>query len=381
MTMPLSLYIHYPFCTNLCHYCDFYKIKYSPEIEAEYFKALKNEIEMVGKSLGQGTEIVETIYIGGGTPSLAASRHLEKLVEQIKKGFRLSINLEFSLEINPESVDSEKLLFFKELGVNRPIFGIQSFDVRSLKLLNRTHNREDSYRAIYLARGIGFDNFGIDMIFGLPQQTAKNLGDDLIQLLELTPPHLSYYQLTVEKETELAMKIDNGELNIPDSDLSATMYRSITTELEEHNYSHYEISSFARAGYECRHNICYWNGGDFLGLGPSAHSFIRGKRFANVSNIATYLEKLGRFERPLICDDDSIDSRISETIMLGLRTSWGIDREKFKQWFGIPIEQAVDDNSLKTLIDSGLVDPDGDHIKLTKSGFPLADEIIRRLVK
>ena len=379
--MPLSLYIHYPFCANLCHYCDFYKIKYSPEIEGRYFEALKNELEIVGESLSPDKEIVETIYIGGGTPSLAASKHLEKLVEQIRKEFRFSENIEFSLEINPESIDSEKLLFFKELGVNRPVFGIQSFDVRSLKLLNRIHNLEDSSRAVYLARGLGFDNFGIDMIFGLPRQTTRNLGDDLTQLLELDPPHISYYQLTVEKETVLAMKINNGELNIPDSDLFAAMYGAITAELEKHNYWRYEISSFARSGFECRHNICYWEGGDFLGLGPSAHSFIDGKRFANISNVTTYLEKLSHSERPLIYDNNSIDLRISETIMLGLRTSWGIDRGSFRRRFGIPVEQAVDNDSLKTLIDSGLLDPEGDHIRLTQPGFPLADEIIRRLVK
>ncbi len=306
---------------------------------------------------------------------------LKNLVDQIKSAFGFSGKPEFSLEINPESSDSDKLLFFKELGVNRPIFGIQSFNLRSLRELNRNHNPKDSFRAIFQARAIGFDNFGIDMIFGLPWQTTKTLGEDLTQLLELAPPHLSYYQLTVEKDTPLAHRIDKGDIKLPDSDLSAAMYQAISSELESHDYNHYEISSFARPGYECRHNLCYWEGGDFLGLGPSAHSFIDGKRFANTSNVATYMEKLSQFERPVIFDINDRQSRINETIMLGLRTSKGIGRQNFLQRFGIPVDEVIDRDTFDTLVESGLIDPEGDSIKLTRSGFPLADDIIRRLVK
>jgi len=379
--MPLSLYIHYPFCTNLCHYCDFYKIKYLPESESQYFDALDTEIRLAGESVSPHERLIDTIYIGGGTPSLASTLHLKKLLRQIRERFQIADNLEFSFEINPESMDADRLLFLRELGVNRPIFGLQSFDRKILKLLNRKHDLDHSAQAIYLARAIGFDNFGIDMIFGLPRQTTKRLSADLAQLLEFNPPHISYYQLTVEKGTGLEKKIENGEINVPDSDFSAAMYQAITTELEKNGYNRYEISSFARPGFECRHNMKYWEGGEFLGLGPSAHSFIKGQRFANIPDFKIYIDRLNHFERPLVFDVSDKKSRIYESIMLGLRTSKGINRDIFQSQFGIPVEQAVDIDSFRAVVDRGLVDPEGDFIKLTPAGFPLADEIIRRLVR
>lgn len=379
--MPLSLYIHYPFCTNLCHYCDFYKRPYDRERERLYYRALETELALAKDTIDPDERTLDTIYIGGGTPSLTDPAELENLVRNIKRYFSLTSDLEFSFEINPESIDSDRLIFLKELGVNRPIFGIQSFKPKLLKVLNRRHNLEDSYRAVYLARAIGFDNFGVDLIFGLPRQTARFLSDDLNQLAELQPPHVSYYQLTVEKDTVLHRHIEERTLKLPDSDLMAAMYRAINAELAKQRYFRYEISSFARPGYECRHNLRYWDGGDFLGLGPSAHSFLGDFRFANVADLGLYLEKLARKERPLILDSGAREARIHETIMLGLRTARGIARDSFHHRFGFPVENAIDSASYRMMIESGLIDPEGDSIRLTESGFPLADEIIRRLVK
>jgi oxygen-independent coproporphyrinogen-3 oxidase len=379
--MSLSLYIHYPFCTNLCHYCDFYKEKYDAESEKLYCKAVETELLLSKETIDPDDRLIDTLYFGGGTPSLTNPRNIENLLKIIRKYFRLGANLEFSFEINPESIDSDKLISLKELGVNRPIFGIQSFQPKLLATLNRKHRLEDSFRAVYLARAVGFDNFGIDMIFGLPKQTSRKLSDDLNQLIELEPPHISYYQLTVEKETILDARIDAGKVKLPDADLMAAMYRGINAELAKHNYFRYEISSFALPGFECRHNMRYWEGGDFLGLGPSAHSFIGNHRFANSADLKTYIDKLSRRERPLILDTDRKEARISEAIMLGLRTAQGLVRENFRHRFGISVEQAVNGESYRMLIDSGLIDPEGDRVKLTEEGFPVADEIIRRLVK
>jgi oxygen-independent coproporphyrinogen-3 oxidase len=379
--MPISLYIHYPFCTHLCHYCDFYKIHRSDDVEVAYFQTLEIELKLAWESLNPDQRNLDTIYIGGGTPSLIEPKHLDRLLENIRKLFTLVDNPEFSLEINPESATSDKLLFLKTLGVNRPVFGIQSFNHRSLKILNRTHNIDDSFRAVYLARAIGFENFGIDMIFGLPRQSAKTLSDDLIQLIEFEPPHISYYQLTVEKNTPLAIKVNDGKIKLPDPDLTGAMYRGINAELSRQRYIRYEISSFARPGFECRHNMRYWEEGDFLGLGPSAHSFINNQRFANTSDLSAYIDKLSHGERPLIYDYGQENSRIHEAIMLGLRTSRGIGRQNFKDRFGMTVEQAIDNKTLQIFIESGFVDPAGDRLRLTDSAFPLADEIIRRLVK
>ncbi len=350
-------------------------------MEEQYGKALLTELRLAKESLDADARRLETIYIGGGTPSLIDFLHFKYLISMIKEYFEIDPLVEFSFEINPESIDSDKLLALRDLGVNRPVFGIQSFDDRLLKRLGRTHNTKDSYKAVYLARATGFTNFGIDMMFGLPGQTTKKLSDDLNQLIDLSPPHISYYQLTVEEETALDTKIKSGKIKLPDQDLQAAMYQAINRELKESSYYRYEISSFAIPGFECKHNLRYWEGGDFLGLGPSAHSFIGQKRFANTSDLKTYIDKLSAGERPLIYDTDSVESRIVESVMLGLRTSRGIEREKFRQRFGMSIEEAINGEQYKRLLDSKLITSDEDYIRLTENGLPLADEIIRQIVK
>ena len=379
--MAISLYIHFPFCGNACGYCDFYKEKYDPEHEEEFCKAVLTELKLAKDSIKKEDRVLETIYIGGGTPSLIDFWHLKHLVSMIKEYFEIDPLAEFSFEINPESIDSEKLLALKELGINRPVFGIQSFNAKLLGILGRKHNLNDSYRAVYLSGACGFKNFGIDMMFGLPHQNSRMLSDDLNQLIDLAPPHISYYQLTLTEDGPLRKKIDRGKLRLPDQDLTAAMYRGIYQELKKHSYIRYEISSFAIPGFECKHNLRYWEGGDFLGLGPSAHSFIGNRRFANTADTKTYTDKLANGERPLVYDTESRDSRITEAIMLGLRTARGIEREAFEHRFGMPIEKAISRESLEMLVKEKLIDPGDDYIKLTDFGFPLADEIIRRLVK
>ncbi len=379
--MSLSLYIHFPFCTNFCSYCDFYKERHDIALESVYYRALEIELSLAAPTIDPDERVLDSIYIGGGTPSLTDLGSLARFIGEIKKYFRLNDNVEFSFEINPESMDSDKLQTLKGLGVNRPIFGIQSFNLRHLKLLDRKHKLEDSYRAVYLARALGYDNFGIDMIFGLPKQTTQTLSDDLNQIIELKPPHISYYQLTVEKGTALELKLESGKLKLPDDDLSAAMYRGIHEELSKHGYFRYEISSFALPGYECRHNMRYWDGGDFLGLGPAAHSFIENQRFSNSPDLHFYLKQLHDDKRPLLFDTFSRESRISEAIMLRLRTARGIERKEFLQRYGISVEDAMDRANFDELVKSGLLEPNLNHVRLTESGFPLADEIIRRLVK
>jgi oxygen-independent coproporphyrinogen III oxidase len=379
--MAISLYIHFPFCSSQCHYCDFYKEPYDPEIEEQFGKALLVELRLAMEALPENKRKIETIYIGGGTPSLIDFWNFKYMISMIREYFEIDPQVEFSFEINPESIDDHKLLALKELGVNRPIFGIQSFNPKLLKHLNRRHNLNDSFRAVYLARATGYDNFGMDMIFGFPGQTTRKLSDDLDQLIDLAPPHISYYQLTVEKDTTLAKKIEQGKITMPDEDLMAAMYQTISRELKKHSYNRYEISSFAIPGFECKHNRRYWEGGDYLGLGPSAHSFINGKRFSNSADLREYIKRLSKKERPLIYDRSGKDKRMLETIMLSLRTSRGLERNKFMQNFGVTIEQALDGPRFKKFIESNLIVFDGDNIRLTEAGFPVADEIIGQLVK
>jgi len=379
--MALSLYIHFPFCSNLCGYCDFYKETYRPDLEERFFAALERELVLAVDDVERTARQLDTIYIGGGTPSLAHLPHLERFLNELHRHFSLATDLEFSFEINPESIDADKLLRLRELGVNRPIFGMQSFNVNLLKRLNRRHTLDDSYRAVYQTRAAGFDNFGIDMIFGLPRQTSRLLSDDLDQVVDLAPPHISYYQLTVEPNTPLARNVATGKIRMPGNDLMAAMYRAINQTLTKYHYTRYEVSSFARLGFECRHNLRYWEGGDFLGLGPAANSFIGDRRFANVADLAVYLKSLDNKARPLVVDAVGPEGRITEAVMLGLRTSRGISRKDFRHRFGMPVEQALNSDIFSLLKNNGLIAIDKDYIKLTETGIPVADDIIRRLIK
>jgi oxygen-independent coproporphyrinogen-3 oxidase len=379
--MSLALYIHFPFCTNLCSYCDFYKCAHNDEEVDKFLSSLKQEIELSASELDPDHRIVRTLYIGGGTPSLIKPEQLADIIAHLKKRFRFDKELEFSLEANPESVTMENLKAYAELGVNRPIFGVQSFDLKALKKLGRKHNMQDTHRAVYLARALGITNFGIDMIFGLPGQTSKLLSQDLQELTALDPPHVSYYQLTVEHGTVLEKRIEEGKIKLPGNDLCAAFYSAINKELESNGYYRYEVSSFARPGYECRHNMTYWEGGEYLGLGPSAHSYVDGRRFANIDNLAEYNDAVAKGMRPIKFDYRDTEQRISETIMLGLRTTRGIDRKNFQNLYGRRLEESIDPTQYENFIRMGFIDPEGERVKLTERGLPLADEIIERLVK
>ncbi|RME27610.1 MAG: coproporphyrinogen III oxidase family protein, partial [Candidatus Zixiibacteriota bacterium] len=223
--MPFGLYLHFPFCRNRCSYCDFYKELYQAGLEKDFFDALAVETELVAEEYAALDNEIATIYVGGGTPSLVNLDFFATWLDQLRSLFYVGPEIEFSFENNPDSVTREKLLRLKELGVNRPVFGIQSFRPDLLKLLNRRHEPNDSHRCIYLANALGFDNYGVDIIFGLPKQNSEALSRDLDQIIDLAPPHISFYQLTVEPGTALADRVASGALKMPDPDFSFGLYR------------------------------------------------------------------------------------------------------------------------------------------------------------
>ncbi|HWR83545.1 MAG TPA: radical SAM family heme chaperone HemW [Candidatus Deferrimicrobium sp.] len=378
--MPLGLYVHFPFCRNACSYCDFYKELHAADAESSFYAALKRETTLAADELEVYDREISTIFIGGGTPSLTNVPLLSDWLQQLKKHFAVPSGIEFTIECNPESVTLESLRAFMELGINRPIFGIQSFDPRLLGLLHRRHDPHQSHRSVYYANALGFRNFGVDLIFGLPGQTSKMLSADLDQLVDLEPPHISFYQLTVEAGTPLAAMVASGAVKPPDPELAMAMYRGGCERLAEAGYRRYEVSSFARPGFECRHNLRYWEGGDYLGLGPSAHSFIDGRRFANVSNIEKYMTLLDGDTLPRIADESGIEHRMYEAIMLGLRTSRGISRADFSERFGVPVEARLNREQYCLLIESGHLLPDGKSLRLSDEGILVANEITRRLI-
>jgi len=377
--MSFGLYLHFPFCRNHCSYCDFYKLKHAVDREREYFDALKIETELAAQKLSAGP--ITSIYVGGGTPSLSNLDLFAEWYELATRVFGQSPEVEFSFETNPESASLRLQERLHLLGVNRPLFGVQSFNAGLLALLGRQHNPRDSHQAIYHARALGFRNFGIDLIFGLPGQIADQHTADLEQALDLAPPHISYYQLTVEPKTELSQMIDRGLIRPLDPEVVAAMYREGRDKLTEAGYVHYEVSSFAREGYECRHNQGYWDGSDYLGLGPAAHSFVDGKRFYNPSSLQEYTEKLASRDLPWIEDTTNPMTLMTEAIMLGLRTSQGVDRARYQGRYGSPVEERLNMTELDSLVDSGHVISDKRTLRLTDEGLCLADEITARLLK
>lgn len=379
--MAFGLYVHFPFCKNRCSYCDFYKELHSPELEKEFYSALRIETELVAQNQAVIDNEIGTIFIGGGTPTLTNIKRLTDWLKLLKKYFSLASDIEFSIENNPEFVTPEKLQAFKDLGVTRPVYGVQSFNEKLLRLLDRKHQPFAVHKAIYLTNVIGFNNFGVDLIFGLPGQTTRMLSDDIDQLVDLEPPHISFYQLTVEPGTILDDKVASGKLKMPDQELSLALYKGGCRQLIDSGYKRYEVSSFAKDGFECRHNMGYWEGGDYIGLGPSAHSFIQGQRYANIADINIYMQRLKQKQRPLVKERLSHDDRMLEAIMLGLRTARGIDRHQFASRFGVALDKKLDKEQYKIFLESGHLVSDSDSLRLSDEGIYLADEITRRLIK
>lgn len=379
--MNLSIYLHFPFCKNRCSYCNFYKELYDQKLEKDFYQALMIETELAAEQLKNSFKDVSTIFIGGGTPSMGNIDLLAKWVEHLKKYFHIQNGIEFSLESNPETITYDRLKELKDIGITRPTFGVQSFSKKMLKLMSRRHNPHESQQAIYYSNILGFKTFGVDQIFGIPSQTNRIFSSDIDQILELDPYHISLYQLTFEENTPLGDKYFNGEIEPFDTDLLSAMYRSAVAKFKEHGYTHYEISSFAKDGHECRHNINYWNGTAYLGLGPSAHSFYNDVRFFNHSSIDEYIKSLNKGSLPRTVDESGKEERMIEAVYLSLRTIWGVDRKRFEKRFGQKAEDILKDDQLDLMEESEYLIRDDKSIKLTESGFFMADDIIERILK
>lgn len=377
--MSISLYVHFPFCTNKCHYCDFYKEVHDKPTEEKFYELLAVELELAIESVSART--ISTIFIGGGTPSLTNLDLFEKFIRLVKQNFSLAPNVEFSLECNPESINLEVLTRLKEIGVTRPTYGLQSFNTDTLQVLGRDHNVHQSHQAIYLTNALGFKTYGVDLIFGVPKQSSQMFSAEVEQLIDLDPPHISFYQLIFEEDTPLYTKYLDKQIIPLDDDLILAMYKSGCDKFKDAGYVRYEICSFAKPYHECRHNISYWDGSDYLGLGPSAHSFIDDVRFYNSSSLAEYFSSLEKRELLREIDESGIEERISEAIMLGLRTEWGVNKKKFFKRFEKDVFDYIDKHQIEMLEKSGHLIVDDEKLKLTDEGFFVIDEVTERLVK
>lgn len=366
LTNPLGLYLHIPFCKGKCAYCDFYSVFVNDRLLDNYTQALIREIKQWGGNINRP---IDTIYLGGGTPSLLA-RRLPKVLEAVKNSFSVTENAEITLEMNPEG-DTEKLLEYAiKAGVNRLSIGAQSSNDEELAVLGRKHTAKDTVNAVNTARRMGFKNISLDIMLGLPHSDIESLEKNLKFITDLNPEHISAYILKVEENTLFYKK--QAELNLPDDDLSAEQYLQMCEYLKNKGYSHYEISNFAKAEFQSRHNLKYWNLEDYLGIGPAAHSCVEGKRFYYPRNLKAFIS--GNTPIP-----DGDGGTKEEYIMLALRTNKGINLQDFGH-FGLNLsEQFL--KKCEIFEKNGLLVKTDDRIFLTDTGMLLSNSIITELLE
>lgn len=366
-----AAYLHVPFCIHRCGYCDFTVIAQRDDLIPAYMDALCRELEQL-----QTPRPVETIFIGGGTPTHLASAELSRLLQLTREWFPLQANGEFSVEANPLGLDAPRLRVLAEAGVNRLSLGVQSFDSQVLEVLERDHRAGEIHQAVTTARPY-FQNISLDLIFGVPGQSLESWEATLQQAIGLQPQHISTYGLTFEKGTPFWNRRRKGELPQIDEDLERAMYALAMDQLAAAGYRQYELSNFAKPGFECRHNQVYWAGEGYYAAGPGAARYINGRRETNHRSVTTWIERL-RLGKSPVMDAEELppEGRAREMLMLGLRRTAGIDRELFAQHSGFRVEELAEE-ALRKHIAGGFVEesPLGT-IRLTHAGRFVADTVI-----
>ncbi|OQA10472.1 MAG: Oxygen-independent coproporphyrinogen-III oxidase 1 [Firmicutes bacterium ADurb.Bin373] len=378
--MPIGLYIHVPFCIKKCLYCDFTSYPLSGPAVKSYLESLIREINLYGSALADEDKIITSIFFGGGTPTTLPAASFKTVLNAVRSSFFLAAGCEVTVEANPGTVDGAGLTELRQAGVNRLSIGVQSFHDRLLGVLGRIHSAAQAVQAVQLARKAGFDNLNLDFIFGIPGQTNHDWREPLHRAVEMAPEHIAAYSLQLEEGTPLAQAAERGAICACPEETELTMYRDAVAFLTAHGYSHYELSNFARPGRQCAHSLVYWLNQPYLGLGPAAHSLIKGVRFANDISLAGYSDMLSREEYPvenrtrLTAADE-----ISETMFLGLRLTAGVDLNQFYRRFGRRAED-IYRNEIAGLIQKGLLEISEGSLRLTTKGLPLANVVFREFV-
>lgn len=371
----LSLYIHIPFCVKKCIYCDFLSFSYSVDEADIYFHALFKEIDKWSGVLGTRMANIRTVYIGGGTPTCVGETSLARLLEKVHSCFNVNPDAEITVEANPGTINREKLDVLKSAGVNRLSLGIQSFNDDLLRCLGRIHTGDEGRKAIDLVIAAGFENFNLDFIFGIPGETEELWLKDLEEAVSYEPTHISAYDLIVEENTPLFDLVENGKLKLPGEEFSRKLYESVIAKLGSYGYRHYEISNFARAGFECIHNKVYWTNGDYLGVGLSACSSASGRRWRNHSSFSEYVQKsLKRFpiqEMEVL----SIPVQMWETVFMGLRMlREGVSFSGFCDRFGFDLDEVYQEE-MSRLEQLGFIKLLDDRMILSEKGLFVANQI------
>lgn len=384
----IGLYIHIPFCKQKCSYCDFCSYANKESFIKRYIQCVLKEIIEVGNNnkidFENGKDdlfLVKTIYIGGGTPSLIDSKYIVQIIEDIKLNFEIDEKAEITIEVNPGTVTLEKLEDYKRAGINRLSIGLQSTHEHLLKEIGRIHTYLDFLDTFRFAREAGFENINVDLMIGIPNQTLEEVKDSIEEIVSMEPEHISVYSLILEENTPLFKKVEEG-LELPNEDLERKMYWAVKQTLEQNNYIHYEISNFAKKGYESKHNLDCWNQKEYIGFGIAAHSYTNGIRYSNIENIEQYIKNYDedKTEENLVFHEkQDMEAMQKEYMLLGLRKIDGVSIQEFKIKF-VANPVFLYHSELEKLVNEELLEIDGDMIKLTNKGLDLANIVWEEFV-
>ena len=371
-----GIYIHIPFCKRRCIYCDFFSTTQS-EKKAEYVHALVRELEMRKDYVGN--EEIETIYLGGGTPSQLSQEELEEIFTYIYKVYKVTLDAEITLEANPDDLTPEYVSMLRNLPINRISMGIQTFQEETLKLLHRRHTAQQAIEAFKRCREAGFKNISIDLMYGLPGETLETWKQDLQQAIDLHPEHISAYHLIYEEDTALWKLREEHQVEEADEDLSLTLFCTLIDELTRAGYQHYEISNFCLPGLHSRHNSSYWTGKKYLGCGPSAHSFNGVSRQWNVASLSAYIDGIRQRKPDFEVEELDLYTRYNDFVLTSIRTCWGMSLSHLRSMYGEELYRYCL-RMAKPHLEQGVLEISEDILKLTRKGIFISDGIMSDLM-
>ncbi|CEN84655.1 MAG: radical SAM family heme chaperone HemW [Paraclostridium sordellii] len=369
----LGLYIHVPFCAQKCYYCDFNSYKIKSNEKEDYLINIEREMHLYKDEFKD--KYFDTVFLGGGTPSILKAEELSRLFDKLHENFNIKKDAEITIECNPGTINKEKLKFMKKMGINRLSIGLQAVQNYHLKSIGRIHTYEEFERNYYDAIAVGFNNINIDLMYALPNQKEDEWRETLNKIISLNPSHISAYSLILEEGTKLYDMYENNEFKLLDEDTDIKMYEYTINTLKKYGYNQYEISNYAKTEKECKHNIIYWKCDNYLGLGPGASGYIDNKRYSNVENLKTYNGKLSKNLKPINEEIQlSEKDKIEEFIFMGLRMNEGINLDVFKERFNIEFLDLYKD-ILDKLIENKLLKLDGSNIMLTQKGREISNSV------
>ena len=370
---PTSAYVHIPFCTQICYYCDFSKVFIKNQPVDSYLEHLLEEFQ------SYDIQKLRTLYIGGGTPTALSASQLEVLLKGLTKNLDLSVLEELTIEANPGDLDADKIAVLKNSAVNRVSLGVQTFDDKMLKKIGRSHLEKDIYENIDRLKLAGFDNISIDLIYALPGQTMEQVKENVAKAIGLDIPHMSLYSLILENHTVFMNRMRRGKLPLPKEELEAEMFEYIIVELERVGFEHYEISNFSKPGFESRHNLMYWDNAEYYGIGAGASGYVNGVRYKNHGPIRHYLSAVEEGNARIKEEHLSQKEQMEEEMFLGLRKKSGVSMARFEEKFGRSFDGLYGE-IVRDLVQQGLMQIDGDRVRMTKRGLFLGDTVAERFI-